>query len=267
VNPISFHQVSEILAADKERVSISGWFHSPERIKRPPPFQETFHLHLPLVQDTLVTLEELVNPVYLMRDSLDQIKDTFLEQSSIELKDFLKPEVFAALQKELIAAAADGAVVGPANRRQYRRLLREEGAPEVCPAQLPVLRNVLRVLRSQLFATLLASITGITPSKYYGEVRSFDHTHYTLIHDHSLEPSGVDVVLSCLGTAWEPAWGGQMVYMDQDEELLSVFPSGNSLLVVFRDEGTMRFVKYVNHYAESSVPQVSFVYLEETQEK
>lgn len=208
--------------------------------------------------------------MYLKAESLAKINSTFLEQSSIELKDFLKPEVYTVLQQELEAARGEGAVVGPANRRQYRRLLRVEGEQEsLAPAPAhPTLQRILKALRSQAFAKFLTSVTGIAPAKYYGEVRSLDRTHYTLVHDHSLEPVGVDVVLSCLSktATWDPAWGGQIVYMDQDDELLSVFPASNSLLIVFRDEGTMRFVKYVNHYAEFPIPQISFVYLEQEEE-
>ncbi|XP_041379271.1 LOW QUALITY PROTEIN: prolyl 3-hydroxylase OGFOD1-like [Gigantopelta aegis] len=40
VNPVSFHQVSEILSADKVRLSINGWFHGPP-VPRPSPYKET----------------------------------------------------------------------------------------------------------------------------------------------------------------------------------------------------------------------------------
>ena len=33
---------------------------------------------------------------------------------------------------------------------------------------------------------------------------------------------------------------------DEDEELLTIAPKANSLSLVFRDEDTLRFVKYLN---------------------
>ena len=49
VSPISYHQVREVLSQDKERVSISGWFHG-EPIKRKPEYVEPIPASLKLKQ-------------------------------------------------------------------------------------------------------------------------------------------------------------------------------------------------------------------------
>lgn len=46
---------------------------------------------------------------------------------------------------------------------------------------------------------------------------------------------------------WSEDAGGEMVYMAEQEHLLSVPPVGNSLSVVLRDDGVMRFVRFANH--------------------
>ena len=47
---------------------------------------------------------------------------------------------------------------------------------------------------------------------------------------------------------------------DDDTELLSVSASNNTLSLVYRDPGTMRFVKYISSNAPSSRWDISFEY-------
>uniref|UniRef100_A0A7R9WT35 Oxoglutarate/iron-dependent oxygenase C-terminal degradation domain-containing protein n=1 Tax=Craspedostauros australis TaxID=1486917 RepID=A0A7R9WT35_9STRA len=47
---------------------------------------------------------------------------------------------------------------------------------------------------------------------------------------------------------------------DDDTQLLSVSPSNNTLNLVYRDPGTLRFVKYVSHSAPSSRYDISMEY-------
>ena len=47
---------------------------------------------------------------------------------------------------------------------------------------------------------------------------------------------------------WNINNGGFVSYLtkDEDEELLTIAPKANSLSLVFRDQDTLRFVKYLN---------------------
>jgi len=267
VTPTSFHQVSEILSS-KERVSISGWFHSPVKPSRPPPFKETaFHVSRPLSssEETEEVLKKLINPLYLSKDSMEAINKTFLENSALELKDFLRDDVYQAILKQLDAYLKERQKrVGPANRRNYQRIPLVAQEMDTFKEK-ESLHSLLRLLTSVPFANFLETLTGIKPSHYYGEARNFEHGDYTLIHDDALEPVGLDFVLFFLDQTWKEDWGGQLVYMDRDSVLQTTLPSANSLLLTYRDEGVMRFVKYVNHYAENaSRKDISFVYMEDS---
>ena len=50
---------------------------------------------------------------------------------------------------------------------------------------------------------------------------------------------------------WDIKRGGFVSYLTkgEDEELLTIAPKANSLSLVFRDEDTLRFVKYINSKA------------------
>ena len=105
-------------------------------------------------------------------------------------------------------------------------------------------------------------------------IRKWKKGNYTLLHDaDSNERASVDLFLHIfpnqkLGKRftvnlhnffwldstyvfdleWDIARGGFVSYLTkgEDEELLTITPKANSLSLVFRDEDTLRFVKYVN---------------------
>lgn len=87
------------------------------------------------------------------------------------------------------------------------------------------------------------------------EYRMFEHGSYTLMHDREERDSesvreefALDAQLFFTRDEWKPSHGGYTCYVakGETEELLTVNPSGNSLALVYRDQETMRFVKYVN---------------------
>jgi hypothetical protein len=67
---------------------------------------------------------------------------------------------------------------------------------------------------------------------------------------------------------WTEEMGGSQHYtlVDEDEELLSCFPSANTLSLVFRAgpepgaPGVLRFTRYINHHAPSSLYQYVGLY-------
>lgn len=118
----SYHAVQEVYTEDKPRLSISGWFHAatppvgsdlaslsqimskgnndapftplptdmyPPEDENDDDGEESFELS----SDDRTVLEAFVNPVYLQAKSMKQINDSFLEDSSIQLNDFLKKDL------------------------------------------------------------------------------------------------------------------------------------------------------------------------------
>ena len=79
-------------------------------------------------------------------------------------------------------------------------------------------------------------------------VRCFRPGTYTLVQDQVVDQVALDAVFCCATNEIPVECGGQMVYMDEENELLSVPARPNSLSLTYRDRGTMRFVKYLNHH-------------------
>ncbi|KAJ1937946.1 putative component of NuA3 histone acetyltransferase complex [Linderina macrospora] len=182
-----------------------------------------------------------------------------MEQSSVELRDFLRPDVFETISKELSDAFwSEAPLMGPPNVRQYL----------AAKPTTPVVKDLARFLRSTKFASLLKSLTSLDVIKGSQELRRFSRGHYTLIHDQALEPTGLDVTLSLTQkTEWDDEeWGGATHYIADADELLRIQPATNSLALVLRDEGVLRFVKYLNHLAEQDRQEISMVFIEQPEE-
>jgi len=82
------------------------------------------------------------------------------------------------------------------------------------------------------------------------EVRRWRPSLYTLVHDEdaSQRERALDARLCLSADDWEDQLGGVTSYIarGEDTELLSVSPESNALSLVYRDRGTVRFVKHIN---------------------
>ncbi|KAJ2354503.1 putative component of NuA3 histone acetyltransferase complex [Coemansia sp. RSA 2618] len=258
----SYHTVEEVTARDRERWSVTGWFYGPAD-EPADKIAEQLPQSVVLQPSSLLThpddASRWISAEYLRASTQAQIQDAFVEQSSTELRSFLRADVFASVRAELEAKWADAKERGPAHVCRYLEP----------PASDPesVTHGLLAFLRSEQFARVLESLTSLELAQASQQVRRFAHGHYTLVHDHVREPAGLDAVLSLGAGEWQDAWGGAMHYVADTDELLRVNPMPNSLSLVMRDEGTLRFVKYVNHTAEETRDEISMVFIEKEDEE
>ncbi|XP_048763594.2 prolyl 3-hydroxylase OGFOD1-like isoform X2 [Ostrea edulis] len=265
VTPASFHQVEEILTEDKTRLSISGWFHGP-RVDRPTPHVETLPAPCPPVSIEEEDFYSWINPQYLDTVTQASIKDTFVEESQIELNNFLQENIHDELVSLLSSIdKTKWRSKGPPNKRNYMSLDLKELPDHVM--------KCLNFLQSDAMFLMLSSLTGLklhdlaevsdsegeeeegnntlrdTPGCHC-EVRKWQHGCYTLVHDTDTETKlcALDAVLYIGCEGWDTECGGITSYIakGEDEELLSVCPSPNSLALVYRDTETLKFVKHIN---------------------
>lgn len=184
--------------------------------------------------------------------------------------------------------------VGPPHKRRHLSFdrVKEEGRDGAGAAMSDVLETLMQ---SPVFARYLVRITTLVCSGMRGEVRRFRAgLDYSVAHFGGMS---VDTVLDatlcfvdCAGDkaeAWEGGdAGGFECYIEADEDsesaeaaevyrpgaeeegsLLSVSPGFNVMSLVLRDEGIMRFVKYVGAQAPGSRWDVSVEYQIEGEER
>uniref|UniRef100_A0A915HYT2 uS12 prolyl 3-hydroxylase n=1 Tax=Romanomermis culicivorax TaxID=13658 RepID=A0A915HYT2_ROMCU len=92
------------------------------------------------------------------------------------------------------------------------------------------------------------------------EIRRFNRGCYTLLHDDGTDSSiderkfALDAQLFFTSSQWKVNRGGYTCYVakDEDEELLTIVPRRNTLALVYREDDTMKFVKYLNNRVGSA---------------
>jgi len=176
--------------------------------------------------------------------------------------------------------------VGPAHMQRYLRFSAEQERPAGAAAAsaAETVGSTMEQIRSELFAApafwrLVHRLTGLLPQSQRSQVRRFrpglDYTvaHHGLLEDHALLDATL-CVLRPQSAEEQGLWdsgdaGGFECYIaaengelvaaevyggddDQDNELLSVNAAPNTLNLVHRDPGTMRFLKYVGSAAPCS---------------
>jgi Rps23 Pro-64 3,4-dihydroxylase Tpa1-like proline 4-hydroxylase len=250
VTPYSFHQVSEVLQDDRFRVSISGWFHGPP-IKRPPPYIEQPLSYSNLQDNKNLKLNEWLNDLYLLPKTHKQIREAFEEECSVNLQKIFKQDKFDQL-KQALEQHKHWNMIGPANRRHYEKMEQVE-----TPA---IVQELFDLLKSQQFAQCLKTLLNVDITRVNVQGRRFTPGCYTLVHNQPTDETRLDAVYCLTGDDWDFDYGGQIVYMDEEEELLSVPPQENSLSLVLRDIGTMQFIKYLNHNAPTNRTDISVTY-------
>lgn len=347
---VSFHSVQEVFC-DRPRLSLQGWYHAKEAPK------ESENATLQQLKSTdkgedmegafepLEAIEEnegedeknqlseedrsflgrYINAAYLSEQSMEEMRERFEEESSIQLRHFLLDEwntkIGGAFAKEdardklgkdrpsldyQVGTSSLWKAVGPAHKQRFLQYepiekAEEEGGPDLDAGYyLNFLRQT--VFQSPAVGRWLGWITSLgSPLGQRGWVRRFrpglDYTvaHYGVLTTHAVldatlcfcagegkQCSFDEETNELIGSDDDAIWesgdvGGFECYIAADEggeeqgpdaeydeeddtKLLSVSASNNTLSLVYRDPGTMRFVKYVGAGAPSSRWDVALEY-------
>lgn len=343
---ISFHSVQEVFC-DRPRLSIQGWYHATET---PAHINDASLSQLKCIDDhgeengkyTAIEnnckndkgkhlaasdrdfLSKYINETYLKSESINEIRQRFEEESSVQLRHFLNEEWGTLVKSRAliedqdhnvgrgnpaldycIGCSKEWKLVGPAHKQRFLEYDCDSNENnDSCGAKLSFLKE--HVFQSAQFSRLLNCYTSLGFLQgVKGKVRRFrpglDYTvaHYGILTraavlDATLcfvRGSGKQILGSDEDDEDDILWqsddtGGFECYIEADEDdnegaeaadeydddddtkLLSVSASFNTLSLVFRDPGTMRFVKYVGSRAPSSRWDISLEYeVEEDQEE
>lgn len=242
-----------------------------------------------LTEDVLVELAEFMNPHYLDLSIVSQMSDKFVEESAVQCKQFLNEPTLAKLEaatieldtKDKLLSGKDGIaphgtgvregwfVQGPPHRLRYM----------VNNSQDDIFAYLKSKFESESFRLWLQTITQLIPIGYRGEARRFRPGHdYTLATTNTRGQALLDVTFCNVHRPdlWEDGEvGGYECYMapheeeedaavykaaDEDGALLNLSAGRNELSLVLRDEGIMRFIKYVSAKAAGSRWDIAFEY-------
>lgn len=341
---ISFHSVQEVYG-ERPRLSIQGWYHAqklPEgmenaslnRLKSTGKGEDTdgaFNnfedVRGDIVEDEVLSekdskfLAKYINETYLSKESIKDIRERFEEDSSVQLRKFLKQEWMHKLDRSTKEAdesrgnsqtpfdyksgiSSGWKIVGPAHKQRFLEFTGKEKASTNDSAGSFLLQIRKNVFQSAPFSRFLKQITSLgIPRGHRGRIRRFrPGLDYTVAHYGILTREAVLDATLCfcsgngeqcrvdeqtgelIGSDADAVWasgdcGGFECYIEADDdtedgkteaadeyndeddsELLSVSACNNTLSLVYRDPGTMRFVKYLGCRAPSSRWDISMEY-------
>ena len=265
-------------------------------------------------------LSNYINETYLTQKSIDEIRDRFEEDSSVQLRHFIKDDLAKKIQDAAlcqdredklgktsicptlqydIGVSPDWKAVGPAHKQRFLEYVGTSGLDSAGGLLKHLKCNVFCSPSFRRYLKCLTSLDEATG--YRGRIRRFrPGLDYTVAHYGILTTSPVLDATLCFAAGegtqckydeetgevlgsdededvmWESGdYGGFSCYIEQeaenldaaeeyneedDTELLSVAISNNTLSLVFRDPGTLRFVKYVGSRAPSSRWDLSLEY-------
>ncbi|KAG2198024.1 hypothetical protein INT47_004991 [Mucor saturninus] len=242
-----------------------------------------------LTEDVLVELAEFMNPHFLDLSIVTQMADKFLDESAVQCKQFLNEATLAKLEEATTALdKEDGVLSGkegmPAHGTGIRPGWIVQGPPHrsrfmVNTSQDDIFAYLKSKFESESFRLWLQTITQLLPMGYRGQARRFRPGHdYTLATTNTRGQGLLDVTF-CMVHApetWEDGEvGGYECYMaphdeeedaavykaaDEEGALLNLSAGRNELSLVLRDEGIMRFIKYVSAKAKGSRWDIAFEY-------
>ncbi|DBA04448.1 TPA: hypothetical protein N0F65_010044 [Lagenidium giganteum] len=242
-------------------------------------------------------LGEFMNAEYFKESNLEAINEKFGTDSTIQLVQFLKDE-YAALLRPMFEAAdeRDGLAGGKAPlehgagvlpgwivqgspvKQRFMRVTEEPQENE--PQEVTKLRELQNFFKSAQFRKWTYQVSGLASTHQRARARRFrPGLDYTLA-TYSNVSTVLDVTL-CMTPPHE-CWaegerGGYECYIATDEEnddpavyraagndsdtLLATQAGWNVLTMVMRDQGVMRFVKYVSALANGSRWDTTLEYL------
>ncbi len=310
----SYHAVQEVIG-DRPRLSLQGWYHAAEppenielatlqQLKKLRSDENGKKSQLALVFDKngsdadftesdKTHLSKYLKPEYLNDEALDEIQQKFINDSSVQLRNFLQDKWVPKMepQKKIVyddtyyksGISSEWKLRGPAHKQRFLEYQPDSQSSDDCQMIGSLLHHVkINVFESDEFARYLRRLTSLDrpTGVRSGQIRRFrpglDYTvaHYGLLVDQSVLDATMCFVYdeNDENIVWESGdCGGFECYIeaddddddedkgaadeyneDDDTDLLSVSASNNTLSLVYRDPGTMRFVKYVGSSAPSS---------------
>lgn len=273
----SFHQVGEVLSKEFPRLTINGWFHGyadnkdfdseAVRVKKP---------NVPVFKTPIASelkLDAYINRMYLKDAIKKSVQKQIEENSEAALGDFLFGNIHEKVSKELENKALKWITKGPSNQQNYDYLITDELPKD------STIKKLTDLLMSKMMFKLLHEYTELdlhgAAAKHpqcYVELQRWKGGCYTLIGDPSTYSSDtLDLILyfgcndnvgviTYLTPEEEQAEGRSTTSSENEADpvLLTIYPQNNFLNIVYRSEGTARFLKYSS---KATVMKTEFNYI------
>ena len=261
VSDRSFHQVDEVTSMEYPRLSINGWFHGPvsDRNTDLPAISDEIKYEEP--HDEVLSLSEWMNNIYLVDEIKVNLQKAVENNSEACLEEFLMPEMFDVMLEDFKTnTELQWSIKGPAHLRKYDIL-------NVDKLRAGPVHDLYKLFTSREMFKLLYEYTELdlfgknakSPSCSI-ELQRWSKGCYTVLGDPSTYADStldiflyfnaienVGIITYLLPEEDDQQYKNAADVNDEDDPvLLTIYPKNNALNIVFRSEGTTKFMKYVS---------------------
>lgn len=271
----SFHQVGEVTTMDFPRLTINGWFHGSSSVdceSKTMKLIDNESEQYNSANNETIDLSEWINEIYLQSETKSSVQKHIEDNSEASLEVFLIDDYFDLLASEIKSSENEFKWMkqGPANYRNYETLKLDSAVGPV--------KDLITVMTSKAMFQLLYEYTELD---LYGDkanapkcsitIYRLTNGSYSLLgNTESFADSSLDVVLYFNDTTN----AGTITYVNPDDDLadndnsddddnedsmddnrngnkkdsvlLTLYPKNNALNLVYRSDGTAKFIKYVS---------------------
>lgn len=196
-----------------------------------------------------VVLSKCITEHYLKEPTLDALNEKFAESSMVSLDGFLQKNSLESIN------ITETVRIGPADYRSF--------------AVLKQVDAVSKLLVSVAFRKYIEDLTGLplSPATRPPLGRVLEAAgDYQILHGNYSEPVGVDCIFNFYpnqvdGFQWPEETCGRIHYLDEEgTEILEISNASNSLTLVYRTEGVVRFLENVKGTSNQPLFQVLITY-------
>lgn len=176
-------------------------------------------------------LKEFLNDTYLDYDNLAEISKVFSKNApnSIKLEDFFKKEKYILLNNEI------------RNLKFKKKYIPDKLSFSISETGA----NFDKLFNSDEFRIFLEFIINKKITNFKKKALLIKHKDYSLLSDDNVKFTGI-LINFFFNDLWRDVYGGYFSYISENEEVLRILPSENSLTIVSVDEKVDGFIKYVN---------------------
>lgn len=178
----SYHQVAEVIASDKSRWSINGWFHGPLREDTRPPRPEIEPNYIQPLNDR-INLRDWVTECYIYPSIVKEVQKEIERDSFTLLSNYFKDDVYEKLSIDLTSDSIVWKKVGPADIRNYE-VADETSLPELLSKFYNMFKSItiFQLLKDYTELDLISETETMNP-KMAIELQRWSSGCYTLLAD------------------------------------------------------------------------------------
>lgn len=197
-----------------------------------------------------------INEEYTSRKTVLEMADFFEEEGFLQLNEFLENKYAKNIRKLLI-------------EQNYI----EENKPMSFKKKTLETKNLFELeiikfieyFRSKEFIEYIEQVTNFELNISEIKINLYERGSYTLLNDKNKREETLEVIFD-LSDNFTDKMGGKLKYLTNEEEILYLSPSFNTLTITYKSEDVMKYLKYINNLAKENKilrVEISFNFIEE----